>query len=73
MKNWKTTAAGIVIAALTLAKIWAPAEYQTNLNQTLTILASLFTALGLIAAKDSTTHSTVDQVEAASTKQSVGQ
>jgi hypothetical protein len=67
VKNWTTTLPGIIIALLMLAKIWAPADYQSKINDTIGIL----TAAGFVAAKSSNVHSTEKEVEVATDIQSV--
>ena len=48
MKNWKTTAAGILMLCGSLSAIWVPPKYLPQINATITAIS----ACGLIAAKD---------------------
>lgn len=63
--NWKTTGAAILVFLLSVpsvvSAITAWAQHQTP-DWRMAILG-IVTGLGLLAAKDSTTHSTAAQVE----------
>jgi len=48
VKNWKTTAAGLLTLVASLAPIWAPGKVSTRIQAT----AGVFAASGLIASKD---------------------
>jgi len=57
MKNWKTTAAGILTALIALStavKAMIDGDPATNPEWTI-VVAAFVTAIGLIMAKDSTT------------------
>lgn len=47
--NWKTTAAGVLTLAAALAPIWAPPHIAAKIQAS----AAVFTASGLLLAKDS--------------------
>ena len=51
VNNWKTTAAGLLALAASLAPIWAPPELASKIQAS----AAVFVASGLIAAKDQDT------------------
>ena len=46
--NWKTTLAGLLALAASLAPVWAPANIATKIQTS----AAVFAASGLIASKD---------------------
>jgi hypothetical protein len=46
--NWKTTLAGLLALAASLAPVWAPSSIATKLQAS----AAVFAASGLIASKD---------------------
>jgi hypothetical protein len=48
LKNWKTTAAGILALLASLAPIWAPPAVASKIQAS----AAVFAASGLIASKD---------------------
>jgi hypothetical protein len=48
LKNWKTTLAGLITLAASLAPIWAPGKVSSKIQST----ATAFAAAGLIASKD---------------------
>lgn len=48
LKNWKTTAAGLLTLAVSLAPIWAPGKVSTKIQAT----AGIFAASGLMVSKD---------------------
>ena len=48
LKNWKTTAAGVLTLAAALAPIWAPGKVSTRIQAT----AAVFAASGLVVSKD---------------------
>lgn len=48
LKNWKTTAAGLLALAASLAPIWAPASMSSKIQAT----AGVFAASGLVVSKD---------------------
>ena len=48
LKNWKTTLAGLLALAASLAPIWAPASFSSKLQAT----AGVFAASGLMVSKD---------------------
>jgi hypothetical protein len=48
LKNWKTTAAGLLALAASLAPIWAPKAVSSKIQAT----AAVFAASGLVASKD---------------------
>jgi len=48
LKNWKTTAAGLLALAASLAPIWAPGTVSSKIQAT----AGVFAASGLVASKD---------------------
>jgi len=48
LKNWKTTAAGLLALAATLAPVWAPAGVSAKIQAT----AAVFAASGLMVSKD---------------------
>jgi len=52
LKNWKTTAAGVIVVAITAIKIFAP---QIVTTEYYTIAIGVLSSLGLIAAKDGST------------------
>ena len=58
MRNWITFTHGAVILGLLVFKIWAPAEWQGHINDTIGVL----TATGFFAAKDFNNHSTTTEV-----------
>jgi hypothetical protein len=64
LKNWKTSSAGVAAICSALADIAHSLSAGTPVNWNVDIPA-IFGGIGLIAAKDSTTHSTVAQVETA--------
>jgi hypothetical protein len=48
LKNWKTTAAGLLTLAATLAPIWAPGTVSSKIQAS----AAIFAASGLVVSKD---------------------
>jgi hypothetical protein len=48
LANWKTTLIGVVGLLVSLATIWAPAQYQARIIAT----GVAITSSGLLAAKD---------------------
>ncbi|HLH17404.1 MAG TPA: hypothetical protein VKX45_09305 [Bryobacteraceae bacterium] len=48
LQNWKTTLAGLLALAASLAPIWAPGTVATKIQMT----AAAFAASGLLVAKD---------------------
>jgi hypothetical protein len=46
--NWKTTVAGLLALAASLAPVWAPSNIAAKLQAS----AAIFAASGLIASKD---------------------
>lgn len=48
LKNWKTTAAGLLALAASLAPIWAPGGVSAKIQAT----AGVFAASGLVVSKD---------------------
>jgi len=48
VQNWKTTLAGLLALAASLAPIWAPGPIATKIQMT----ASVFAASGLVVSKD---------------------
>ena len=52
LQNWKTTLAGLLALAASLAPIWAPGPVATKLQMT----AAVFAASGLMMAKDGSTR-----------------
>jgi hypothetical protein len=48
LKNWKTTAAGLLTLAAALAPIWAPGKVSSKVQAT----AAVFAASGLVVSKD---------------------
>ena len=48
LKNWKTTLAGLLALAASLAPIWAPAGVASKIQAT----AGIFAASGLVVSKD---------------------
>lgn len=65
MKNWITALHGLVITILLLAKIWAPSQYQTKIDDTVMAL----TASGFFMAKDFNQHSTTTEVTKATVEE----
>jgi hypothetical protein len=47
-KNWKTTTAGLLALAASLAPIWAPGSVSSKIQAT----AGIFAASGLVVSKD---------------------
>jgi hypothetical protein len=47
-KNWKTTVAGLLALAASLAPVWAPGSISPKLQAT----AAIFAASGLVVSKD---------------------
>jgi len=64
MKNWKTTISGVLTIVVTLATAGLALLHGQPVNATV-LIAGITSGVGLIAAKDASTHSTVAQVEAA--------
>jgi hypothetical protein len=60
--NWKTTGTGIASICTALGDITHSISTHTPINWNIDIPA-IIAGIGLITAKDSTTHSTVAQVE----------
>ena len=60
--NWKTSASGLAAILAAIAHMLATRTAGAE------DLTSIFTGIGLIFAKDGTTHSTTAQVEAATVK-----
>ena len=48
VNNWKTTVAGLLALAASLAPVWAPSTIATKIQAS----AAVFAASGLIASKD---------------------
>lgn len=65
--NWKTTVAGLATILGALADILHGVSAGSKVDWQVDG-AAIVAGIGLIAAKDSTTHSTTDQVEAATEK-----
>ena len=72
-ENWKTTLSGLLVFLLSIPtfvqamQAWAahqPVDWRS-------VLISIVMAVGLIAAKDSTTHSTAAQVETSTVKDEI--
>jgi hypothetical protein len=72
-KNWKTTATGIITFLLGVPEIvtalhqWA-AHQSVDWRNVAVSAAMAIGGLGLVAAKDSTTHSTVAEVQVSTAK-----
>ncbi|HUB33239.1 MAG TPA: hypothetical protein VMA31_09425 [Bryobacteraceae bacterium] len=49
VSNWKTTVAGLLALAASLAPVWAPSAIAAKLQAS----AAIFAASGLIVSKDS--------------------
>jgi len=64
MKNWKTTSTGVVAILTALIDVIHSTASGTPVNWNVDIPAFIG-GVGLIAAKDSTTHSTEAQVQVA--------
>ena len=63
MQNWKTTLAGALTILVTLATAGLAYLHGQPVNFTV-IIAGITSGVGLISAKDASTHSTVEQVQA---------
>lgn len=48
VKNWKTTAAGLLTLVASLAPIWAPGKVSSKIQAS----AAIFAASGLVVSKD---------------------
>jgi drug/metabolite transporter (DMT)-like permease len=67
VKNWKTSAAGIITLLLSVPQFVAAlqawgAGQPVNWRAVLVSVALSIGGVGLVAAKDSTTHSTADEI-----------
>lgn len=67
MQNWKTTSAGIAAILTAGGDIIHSISTGTPVNWNVDIPA-IIGGIGLIAAKDATTHSTITEVQAATVK-----
>jgi len=70
MTNWKTTLAGVSAILTALADIGHSLSVGYPINWAADMPA-IIGGVGLILAKDATTHSTVEQVQAATDKAKV--
>lgn len=72
-QNWKTTGAAILTFLLSIPSVVSALTAWANHQPTDWRMAvvGIVTGLGLLAAKDSTTHSTVNQVETATAEKAV--
>lgn len=68
MKNWKTTLAGTIFGVLSIVQPFTTVSVSSKISAAQTIML----ALGLVAAKDASTHSTTDEVRQATQKADVG-
>lgn len=67
-KNWKTTGAGVATIFSAIGELVHSISTKQPINWNV-IIPAIIGGVGLIAAKDSTTHSTADEVQTATVKQ----